>query len=185
MTSFRSSYVIAGLVVFGWCLAAKAESLEKPLQDKVDAKVKLIQSWAADPVIIAAVKAHNEKLSDEESAMNQDKWKGLSMLDPFVRGYTKNAAAQLIKDKKDPIVSEFFISGTDGKKIGFMSKPSNWSHLGKPKHDQPMAGQIWQGAVEVDESSGVQQVQVAVPVLDGGKAIGSMVVGLNLSKLKE
>jgi len=46
-----------------------------------------------------------------------------------------------------------------------------------------MTGKNWQGAVEVDESTGLQQIQVAVPVLDGDKAIGSMVVGLSLTKL--
>jgi hypothetical protein len=46
-----------------------------------------------------------------------------------------------------------------------------------------MSGKSWQGKVEVDESTGLQQVQVAVPVLDNGQAIGSLVVGLSLSKL--
>jgi hypothetical protein len=46
-----------------------------------------------------------------------------------------------------------------------------------------MQGKPWQGPVEVDESSGQQQLQIAVPVLDGGKPIGSLVVGLSLSKL--
>ena len=46
-----------------------------------------------------------------------------------------------------------------------------------------MAGKTWQGAVEVDESTGTQQIQVAVPVMDGGKAIGSLVVGFAVSKL--
>jgi hypothetical protein len=46
-----------------------------------------------------------------------------------------------------------------------------------------MSGKTWQGDVEIDASSGLQQVQVAVPVLDGGKAIGSLVVGLSIGKL--
>jgi hypothetical protein len=80
-------------------------------------------------------------------------------------------------------VSEAFVSGADGGKVAFLGKTSNWSHKGKPKHDQPMSGKTWQGQVEVDESSGLQQVQVAVPVLDGGKPIGSLVVGLSVGKL--
>jgi hypothetical protein len=35
----------------------------------------------------------------------------------------------------------------------------------------------------MDESTGLITVQVAVPVLDGGKAVGSIVVGLTVSKL--
>jgi hypothetical protein len=46
-----------------------------------------------------------------------------------------------------------------------------------------MTGKTWQGKPEVDESSGQYQVQVSVPVLDGNIPIGSIVIGLNLSKL--
>jgi hypothetical protein len=48
-----------------------------------------------------------------------------------------------------------------------------------------MTGKNWQGPVEVDESSGQQQLQVSVPVLDGGKPIGSLVVGLSVTKLSQ
>lgn len=47
----------------------------------------------------------------------------------------------------------------------------------------PMSGKPWQGDVEVDESSGLQQLQMAVPVLDAGKPIGSLVVGSSIGKL--
>jgi hypothetical protein len=37
----------------------------------------------------------------------------------------------------------------------------------------------------LDEFAGLQQIQVAVPVLDGDKPIGSLVVSVSLSKLKD
>jgi hypothetical protein len=160
-----------------------ATALNTATQAKVDAKVKEVQSWAADPAIVGAVKAYNAARPAEAAAMDQAKWTGTSVLDPFVRGLTKNPAAEFLKSKKGEVVSEAFVSGADGGKVAFLGKTSNWSHKGKPKHDQPMSGKTWQGPVEVDDSSGLQQVQVAVPVLDGGKAIGSLVVGLSVGKL--
>ena len=65
----------------------------------------------------------------------------------------------------------------------FLSKTSNWNHKGKPKHDVPMAGKMWQGPLEVDESRGIKQIQIAVPVSDGDKPIGSLVVGISVTKL--
>ena len=162
---------------------AGAAGLDAAQQGKVDAKVKEVQSWAATPAIVDAVKAYNSAKSPDAASMDQAKWAGLSVIDPFVRGLTKNAAAEVLKAKKGDVVSEAFVSGADGGKVAFLGKPTNWSHQGKPKHDQPMSGKTWQGAVEVDESSGLQQVQVAVPVLDGGKPIGSLVVGLSIGKL--
>jgi len=176
------------LTVAVLCIADRtvlaAEALDPAAQAKVDAKLKDVMAWAADPAIVNAVKAHNAGVPAEQSAMTQDAWKALSVMDPLVRNFTKNDAAQFLKSKKGEVVSEAFVSGADGLKVAFLSKPTNWSHKGKPKHDDALAGKIWQGPVELDESTGLQQVQVSVPVLDGGKAIGSLVVGLSLSKLE-
>ena len=46
-----------------------------------------------------------------------------------------------------------------------------------------MTGKVYFGPIEVDESSGQQQVHVGIPVLDGGRPIGSIVVGIAVRKL--
>jgi hypothetical protein len=97
---------------------------------------------------------------------------------------TKTDAAEFLKSKKTEAISEAFVSDAQGNKVGFLAKTSNWNHKGKPKHDVPMTGKTWQGPVELDESTGLQQVQVAVPVLEGDKPVGSLVVGLAVSKLR-
>lgn len=163
--------------------AAGAEPLDAALQAKVDAQVKLIQAWAADPVIVNAVKTQNASLPPEYSAMTQDKWKDLSKLDPFVRSLDKNAAGEFLKSKKTDTVIRAFLSDATGVKVGFTAKTLSWSHKGDPKHETPMTGKAWQGPLEQDKASGLQQVQVSVPVLDGDKPIGSLVVGLSVSKL--
>jgi hypothetical protein len=176
---------IAVLLILAACAGAAlaAESLDPAVQAKVDARIKDIQSWAAEPAVLSAVKAHNGALPPEQAAMTQDKWKALSVLDPFVRGFAKNEAAAFLKNKQTPVVGEAFLSGADGLKVAFLAKTSNWSHQGKPKHDVPMSGKTWQGPMETDESTGFRQLQVSVPVLDDGKPIGSLVVGLVVSKL--
>jgi hypothetical protein len=180
-----SGKIVGGLCVALLCLSqvATAAGVDAAVQGKVDAKVKEIQSWAADPAVVNAVKAYNSAKSPEAAAMDQEKWQATSVIDPFVRGLTKHPAAALLKSKGGDVVSEAFLSGADGGKVAFLGKPSNWTHKGKPKHDLPMSGKTWQGDVEIDESSGLQQVQVGVPVLDGGKPIGSLVVGLSIGKL--
>lgn len=163
---------------------AFSQALPPELKSKVEAKAKQLSAWGADPVVVAAVKAHNASPPPEAKSMTQDAWKGLSVLDPTVRSFTKNPVAVFLKSRKDDTVSEAFVSAADGTKVAFLSKTTNWSHKGKPKHDVPMTGRVWIGPLEVDESSGVQQVQVAFPVLDGGKPIGSIVVGLKAAALK-
>jgi hypothetical protein len=133
---------------------------------------------------VAAVKAYNTNPPAEAGAMTNEKWKQLTLLDPRVRSYSKNQVAQALKAKKDLSISEAFVSGSDGGKVAFLSKPSSWSHKGNEKHQVPMTGRVWYGSVEMDDSSGQQQVQIALPVLDGQRPIGSMVVGIKLTALK-
>ncbi|MBI4909198.1 MAG: hypothetical protein HY820_36600 [Acidobacteria bacterium] len=169
------------------CLAATAafgQTLPADLKARVEEKAKQLSGWSKDPVIVEAVKAYNANHPAEAKAMTGEKWKSLSLLDPFVRSHTKSALGAYLKTKKDEQISECFVSGVDGTKVAFLSKTTSWSHKGKAKHDVPMTGKVWYGPVEVDESSGLQQVQVGIPVLDGGSPIGSIVIGLSVSKLR-
>ena len=180
-TQIRSLLALVGFVI-GPTLAS-AQTLPPAAQAKLDEEIKVIAGWAADPVIVDAVKAHNAAVPADQAALTQDQWRALTILDPLVRSFAKNAAGQFLKAKKDDNITEAFVSDAAGLKVAFIAKTSNWSHLGKPKHDVPMTGKSWQGPIEVDESSGQRQLQISVPVLDGGKPIGSLCVGLSLSKL--
>jgi len=164
-----------------WCNAAE---LDAKVQQQIDAKLKAVTTWAANPIIVAAVKAQNEHRPDEFSKMTQEQWAAAVPTERFVRQFTQNAAADYLKSQRDATITEAFISDTEGYKVAFLAKPSSWSHKGKPKHDVPLSGKTWQGKVELDESTGFQQIQIAAPVLDAGKPIGSLVVGLSLGKLE-
>jgi len=182
MKKLWSSMVLAGLSVF--CLSTMALAADATsAKAKAEAKAKQLSWMSTDPQVIAAVKAHNVNPPAESKAMTQEKWKALPVLDPFVRGLSKNALAEYLKSKRDESWSELFVSGADGTKVVLFNKTTSWSHKGKEKHDVPMQGKTWIGEVEVDASAGVEQIQIGLPVLDGGKAIGSIVVGLSVSKL--
>ena len=181
----RFSALCLGLLVLASRTVLHAQGLEAATQAKIDEQIKVIATWAAEPVIVDAVKAHNASVPADQAALTQDKWRALTVLDPLVRGFSKNPAGQFLKGKKSDLVTEAFVSDAAGLKVAFIAKTSFWSHKGKPKHDVPMTGKNWQGPVEVDESSGQQQLQVSVPVLDGGKPVGTLVVGLSVTKLSQ
>jgi len=176
--------LVAALAATGLAGAGLGQSLRPDLKPKVEAKLKQLQVWSTDPVIVAAVKAYNANIPAENKAMTQEKWQGLSILDPFVRSFSKNPLGQYLKSKQTEEISECFVSGVDGTKVAFLAKTSNWSHADKDKHKVPMTGKTFIGPAAVDESSGQLQVQVGLPVLDGAKPIGSIVVGLSVAKLK-
>src|SRR5215472_11588868 len=77
------------------------QSLPPQIKAKVDAKIKQVQVWSTDPTIVAAVRAHNSNPPAEDKAMTNAKWSQLTVLDPFVRSFTKNPLATYLKTKKD------------------------------------------------------------------------------------
>lgn len=161
-------------------LAAEADAA---LQPKIDAKITEIKAWAADPAIVAAVVAQNTALPAAYASMNQDTWKALTVLDPLVRGLSRNPAGLVLKGHKADWVAEAFLNDASGAKVALLSKTTSWSHGTSAKHTDPMAGKVWQGEAQIDESSGLQQVQVAVPVLSAGTPVGSLIVGISVTKL--
>ena len=180
------SFTGIGLMVLACHPAfAVAAAASTALTAKIEAKVQASRWMSTDPKVVAAVKAYNQAPPADAKAMTQEKWKALQVLDPFVRGLSKNALAEYLKTKRDAAVSELFVSGADGAKVALFSKTTNWSHKGKDKHEVPMKGKTWIGPVEVDDSTGKEQVQIGLPVLDGDKPIGSIVVGFSVAKLQE
>lgn len=164
--------------------AASAADLSPELRAKVDAKAKQFGWVSTDAKVVAAVKEYNAAAPAEYKGMTNDKWKGLTVLDPLVRALSKNALAEYLKTKKDESIAELFVNGADGGKAALFNKTTSWSHKGKDKHEVPMKGKTFVGPLEMDQSSGVETVQIGLPVLDGGKPVGSVVIGLSTAKLK-
>ncbi|MDP3176817.1 MAG: hypothetical protein Q8M76_02860 [Spirochaetaceae bacterium] len=164
-------------------LFAQTQALTADQKTKVEAYLKEYKVFGSDPIVVKAVKDFNAAPPAETKGMTQDVWAALSVLSPEVKGLAKNTLAEYLKTKRTAVIAELFVSGANGAKVAFFAKTTSWSHAGKPKHDTPMTGKSWTGAPELDESSGKVTVQISFPVLDGTKPIGSLVVGLDVSKL--
>jgi hypothetical protein len=171
------------VILFGMAVSSTAASLPADLEAKVNAKAQALKAWSSDPQIVGAVKTYNTSPPAEVQGMSEEKWKALPGLAPVVRSLSSNPLARHLMGKTDTVVTEIFVSGSNGGKVAFLSKTTSWSHAGNPKHDVPMKGKTWIGPLEVDQSSGQEQVQVSLPVLDGQTPIGSIVVGLSTKKM--
>lgn len=177
------SRILVTLLALGmYCMATAAPSAE--VQAKVDKKKAELSALSTDPKVVEAVKAYNTTPPPEAVGMTNEKWKALTVISAEVKAFAKNDLATYLKAKKTPEIAEVFVNGSDGGKVAFLSKTSSWTHKGKPKHDNPMANKAWTGDIEMDESSGKQSVQFSIPVLDAGKPIGSIVIGLSVADLK-
>lgn len=161
-----------------------ANEPEAVLQAKVAAKLTEIKTWAANPVLVEAVVAQNAALPAEYAAMTQERWKALPALDPFVLQFSYNPTGLFLESIQRPWVGEAFVNDARGNKVAFLSKPTTWCHAGKAKHDVPIGGSDWQGPLELDESTGLSEIQIAVPVLKEGVPVGVLIVGISIAEFR-
>jgi len=182
-TTIKSVTRLALVLVI--CAASCYSQGPPELQVKLSAKIKQLEVFSADSQVVSAVKTYNSTTpSSEAKSMTNDTWHSLTLFDPFVRAIGKNALSEYLKTKRDDEIAKIFVSGADGGKVGFDAKTEHWTHKGMPKHEVPMSGKMWIGTVKLDDSTGLQMIQVGLPVLADGKPIGSIVFGLRADKLR-
>jgi len=121
----RSPLVTLVLGLALWFVGANAFAgdLSPELKAKVDAKIKQYAWISTDAKVVAAVKEYDAGPPAEYKGMTNDKWKGLTVLDPLVRALSKNALAEYLKTKKDDSIAELFVSGADGARCPCSTRP--------------------------------------------------------------
>jgi hypothetical protein len=136
---------------------------------------------------VRAVVDQNEKGPIE--GMTNEKWKAVRRSDDLVKGFVKSDAGKLLGQKlegSDGLWVRAFLSAAKGEKVAFTEKTISYLHAGQPKFDVPFStGKTWQGPPELDTVTETHDVQIAAPVLSGGKPVGVLVVGVNLSRLSK
>ncbi len=178
--------VCLGCALVGNVLALDSAARITPeIRTQLDSEKRTLAKWAADPVVVAAVKAQNAK--GAIPGMTNRKWHSLKPEDPTVQAFQKNSAGVWLTKKmaaSDGMAREAFVSGAQGEKAAFVEKPTNYIHMGEPKFDVPMTGHQWEGVPEFDKSSHSHSVQISTPVFDKGKPIGVLTVGVSMKMMK-
>lgn len=173
-------------ILIGNVLARDSASRITPeMQAALDKQAQVIAQWAANPVLVAAVKAQNAK--GPLPGVTNAQWRKTSPDIPLIQAFQKNAAGVWLAKKiaaSNGLFREAFLSAAQGEKVAFAEKPTQYIHKGEPKFDTAMKGHPWQGKPEWDKSSGSHSVQLTTPVLDRGKPIGVLAVGVSMKALK-
>jgi hypothetical protein len=175
----------AMLAAFALSLAlpGQADPLSADTQAKVEAYKKKLTEWAADPVFVEAVKSANGA-GGAIAGMTNAKWDGLAENDPAVMGLQTSPAGQLLTKLWTPekaVLSKLFLRDNAGNLVACHSKPFLYNAGNRPHFKGVMGGKPWAEAdAKADPTTGISSVQVAVPVLDGGKFIGELHTAVNV-----
>ena len=163
--------LFAGLVLTSF--STVAAELPAPLQSKVEKYKQKLVEWAANPVIVSAVKEANSKGGLQ--GMSNSKWLEVAEKDPIVMGFINSKAGALIAkwDSENPEVEKIVVRDEKGNLVAASTKPLLYSNSVRPVYQNAIKGQVWSdNKVLPDPTTQTKSVQASAPVMDGGKAIG-------------
>jgi hypothetical protein len=169
---------LAGGLFLTSVAALAADPLPASMQAKVETYKKKLVEWAANPVVVAAVKEANA--SGGLAGMTNAKWNDLEDTDPAVKAFEANKAGVLIRKwEEDSGINKLIVRDEKGNVVAASSKPLIYNGAGRPAFGNPIKGQVWAAPeIKPDPTTGVKSVQAGAPVMDGGKVIGVIHAGI-------
>jgi hypothetical protein len=161
------------LVAFALHAAPAWSALPADMQAKVDTYKKKLVDWAANPVIVKAVKEANTK-GGMIPGMTNGKWDELADTDPVVTGILATAASKLIKQwEADKGINKLFVRDDKGNMVAGSSKSLIYNAAARPPVKEAMKGKPWNaGEIKPDPTTQIKSIHVSAPIMDGGNVIG-------------
>lgn len=167
-----------------------APKVDPELRAEVEARIPIVQAWAADPVIVESVRNANRNLrSERDIARIDEAWIATRGVDDFMRSIIDHPAAERLRELRGehPELQEAFVTDRLGANVASTNKTSDFYQGDEDKFREAFAdgvGSVHIGDVARDESIQSYAIPVGVPVLDEGVAIGVLVVTVNVEKVK-
>lgn len=180
------SLLLVGVMLFVASVAL-AEKAPQAVYDLANSELKAL---GEDPALVAAVKGQNAKgvTLDEIKALD-DKWKGDAGIADYMKALMENACAGRILEvaEANDMYAEIFVMDNQGANVCMTDKTSDYWQGDEAKFKNSFAagaGAVFVDEVEFDDSSQSYLVQVSVPVMDGGAAIGAITFGIDVDKVE-
>ena len=149
--------------------------------------IPVVKKWGEDPILVAAVKEQNAKAITLEQIQKRDKeWMATTGMDDQMKAMMKNAAAQELEklEATKPYFFESILMDNQGANVAMTNKTSDYWQGDEPKFTNAFkVGGVDIGKSKFDDSAKAYLIQVSIPVVEGGKVIGALCVGINLDEL--
>ena len=161
------------LAAFALQASQALAALPADMQTKVDSYKKKLVDWAANPVIVKAVKEANAK-GGMIPGMTNGKWDELADTDPAVTGILATAASKLVKQwEVDKGINKLFVRDEKGNMVAGSGKSLIYNAAARPPVKEAMKGKAWNaGEIKPDPTTQIKSIHVSAPILDDGNVIG-------------
>ena len=160
------------------------------LESALALKIRTVRHMALNPTLVRAVRRQNaEGIAPAEIATRDERWKGTDELTQFKWTLQQTRAGRFLRDrvKGDPAYNEAFLTDNQGANVAAFPPTSDYFQGDEEKWSESFndgSGRVFIGPVELDESTGVRAVQISAPVLDKGRTIGVLVVGITVEHIE-
>lgn len=186
MKKLISSAIMCLFIAIGSAIGF-AEEAPQAVKDLANTK---LAGYGSDPVIVTAVKKQNAmgKSIDDIKAMDA-KWQATAGVDDFMKSLISSECGKHLEGIMNPTdyFAEIFVMDNQGANVAMTGKTSDYWQGDEGKFKNSFAGgsgAVFVDEVEFDDSSQAYLVQISVPVLDGGKAIGAITFGIDIDKIE-
>ncbi|HWW59768.1 MAG TPA: hypothetical protein VN181_00240 [Thermoanaerobaculia bacterium] len=185
----RKTVVVITFVVVAFSIARthaqSADGLHKSLTTE-SAKLKM---WASDPAILSATKAQNaRKVALAEVQRLDREWIEGKAHDLMKQVTTGPCADRLRKlAAENAAYGEAFVSDDQGALVCASQETSDYWQGDEAKFIRAYdggRGSVFIDRPRLDASAKAHLAQISLPIMDGGKAIGTITVGVDTTKLK-
>lgn len=155
-----------------------------------------VAGWVSDPVVIAAIKAQNEKnasLAQAEIDTLDKAWRAeVTAADkPTISAVLGNDLSKFLAAKKEEsagMITEVFVTDNKGLNVGQSDVTSDYWQGDEDKWQKTFLvgpDTVFVDEVEQDESTQALQSQASMTITDpdSGEAIGAITIGISLDNL--
>lgn len=164
-------------------LLQSADSLQKSLS----VEAARLEGWASDKALVEAVRGRNAKRIPLDEVKRIDGEWSAGRAVGVVREVTTGACADRLRAlaAQNPRYGETFVMDANGAIVCSTGRTSDYWQGDEAKWTRPFTdGAVFIDRPRVDDSARSRLAQISLPVVDNGKRIGVLTVGLDIDRLK-
>lgn len=186
----RQACLVFGLATITVTAAAQDDIEGSELEDLLRVKIRTVQHMALNPLLVRAVRQQNASgLTADVVARREKAWRATKELTPFKLSLQTSPAGQFLKQQvqRSTSFNEAFLTDNQGANVAAFPATSDYWQGDEEKWIASFNGgdgRVFIGGLELDESTNTVAAQVSAPVLDRGKTIGVLVVGVTVNYLQ-
>jgi hypothetical protein len=154
-----------------------------------------LQEWIKDPVFVYAIREQNEMhASMEERRIERldRRWRAEGGDGPMIRDLLDRQASIILRDRRElsnGVITEIILMDRFGLNVAISDPTSDYFQGDEAKYQDTYLrgpGAVHVSEVEFDQSTGLDQTQVSMTVVDPGDGapIGAVTFGINLNVLQ-